>query len=142
MGGGKLVVIVGGGFVDGGMLVVLGGMLVVDGGIEVLCGGVVVIGVVGVVGVGLGVRQCGFCGCLAHHGEPGVGCAAVCCVPKTPIANITNIARSTTSNAPRALRMRYSILAWLGWFGGGMLCLHSPPSGLCYGFFVVEHRHW
>ena len=135
--------------VDGGMLV-LGG-IVVDGGIEVLGGMLVVIGVVlgggalvviGVVGVGLGVRQCGFCGCLAHHGEPGVGCAAVCCVPKTPIANITNIARSTTSNAPRALRMRYSIPAWLGWFGGGMLCLHSPPSGLCYGFFVVEHRHW
>jgi len=94
------VVIVGGGFVDGGMLVVLGG-IVVDGGV---CGGVVVIGVVG---VGLGVRQCGFCGCLAHHGEPGVGCAAVCCVPKTPIANITNIARSATNSVPKALYKWY-----------------------------------
>src|SRR5262249_13916215 len=92
-GGGVIVA----GVVLGGGWVVVGGGGVVDGGELVVGGGVVC----GVVGVGDGVRQCGFWGCRAHPAWPP-GCAE----DIIGVAAIGKPITVRTAASPSSARMR------------------------------------
>jgi hypothetical protein len=90
------VVVIGGVVLGGGWLVVGGGG-VVDGGELVVDGGVLC----DVVGVGDGVRQCGFCGCRAHPAWP-----PVCAEDIIGVAAIAKPITVRTAASPSSARMR------------------------------------